>query len=200
MKNTKAKRTIELYGGTFGVGYDKKTYKNIEKILKCHKEYMKNRDMFDFGVTGKDSIEKIAPFVYRNFIGKKEIGQAVVNRMVMQILNDEKTEDILYDTLEDIKKFRLVDQPDDEEPLGQLYYKILREMYFTDACPTNTEVYTKLDLDSHVYSYRKQEAVMLFGIYFWQKCLGFWKDWRENQTLIQKEEGRTDLYLGYSCG
>ena len=197
MKETKAKKCIELYGGSFGVNYDRKTYRNIEKILKCHKSYMKNRDMFNFGVTGSDSIEKVAPFVYRNFIRNEEVGQPVINRMVMQILNDEKTEDILYETLEDIKKFRLNDQAATEENLGHLYYEILKNMYFTDQNLTNTDVYIMLDLDSHVYSYRKEEAVMLFGIYFWQKCLECWKNWPEVVDKIQQEEGRSDLMLGY---
>ena len=197
MKETRAKKCIELYGGMFNVNYDRKTYKNIESILKCHKKYLKNRDMFNFGVMGKDSIEKVIPYVYRNFLGKEPIHQNVINRLLMQILTDEKTEDILYDTLENIKLFKLSDPTDDEVDLGKLYYDILRELYFTQEDVTNLQVYLKLELDSHKFSYRKEEAVMLFGIYFFQRCLECIDDWPGMMEKIQKEEGRFDLLLGY---
>ncbi|WP_029319863.1 hypothetical protein [Butyrivibrio sp. AE3004] len=197
VKETRAKRLIELSGGLFNVNYDKKTYKNIEKILKCYKFYMQNRDMFNYGVMGKDSLEKVAPFVYRHFISETEIEQAAVDKMVMQILNDEKTEGILYDTLEELKKFKVNAPTEEEANLGMLYYNILDMLYVSEEDYNNTDVYLALDLDSHKFSYRKEEAVMLFGIYFWQRCLESLGDWQSLLEKIQKEEGRFDLMLGY---
>ena len=79
MKETKAKKLIELNGSAFGVNYDKKTFKNIEKILICHQSYTQNRDTFNHGVLGKTSMEKLIPFVFGHFISNEEINGNIIN-------------------------------------------------------------------------------------------------------------------------
>ncbi|MCR5606628.1 MAG: hypothetical protein K6F69_07420 [Treponema sp.] len=192
-KNTKAKKLIQKVGMIYGVSYDDKTYKNIKKILECYREFVFNQDYFNFTIAGKDSIAEVAPIVYRSFIGKGIISDDIVNKLVIQILNDEKTADIVYDTLENIKNFMADDR--NNASVGEIYYGILKELYFAKAYPTNTDVYLKLGLESSVYSYRKEEATMLFGIYFWSNCLSLWNGMAEEKEKIQAEEGRQDLMV-----
>ncbi len=191
LKNTQAKSIIERMGHLYGVNYDNKTYKNIEKILKSYKSYTLNKDFFDFSIIGKKPMTDIIPMVYKSFIKTGEINENEVNLMVMQILNDENTEGILLDTLEDIKNFTTHNDP----KMGNLYYSILKEFYFSGRDVTNTELYCELDLPSSTYSYRKEEAIMLFGIKFWGKCLPLWGAWEDEIKKLQINEGRDDLVI-----
>ncbi len=203
-KNTKARRHIQRAGSIFDVNYDDKTYRNIKKILECHRECIFGPDFFDFSLAGKSPISDMIPYLYRCFISRDEISDAAVNKMVMQILNDEKTADVLYDTLEQIKAFTAEEKKkktNSDTDEGELYYKILKRLYFTEAYPVETDIYLDLDLSPNQYSYRKEEATMLFGIYFWQRCLAYWDTRKEDIGRIQLEEGREDLRLkGFEAG
>ena len=192
-KDTAAKKLIERIGELYGVNNGDKTLQNIKIILENHREIIFNKDVFDFSVAGCDSLEKVMPYAYRNFIADEPVGTAVVNRMLMLILNDEKTQGILSNTLESIKFFKADSQEKEEIPIGMLYYDILEGLYFSKPHPVEAEVSKFLDRDQHVFGYRKEEAIMLFGIYFWHRCLDVWGNWHEKAGKIQQEEGREDL-------
>ncbi len=196
-KNTKARRHIQRAGSVFDVNYDDKTYRNIKKILECHRECIFGPDFFDFSLAGKVPISDMIPYLYRSFISRDEISEVTVNKMVMQILNDEKTADILYETLEQIKTFSAEEKRKSSASSGEgpLYYNILKRLYFTEAYPVETDIYIDLNISPNQYSYRKEEATMLFGIYFWSRCLSFWETRKEDIGRIQLEEGRDDLRL-----
>ena len=202
-KNTVARKNIEVIGDFYGVSYDDKTFKNISDILESYRQIYFNKDLFDVSVSGCEPLADMLPYVYRSFIKKEPIGSKCVNKLVKQMLNDEKTEDVLYDTLEAIKEFK-TETPDRgkskesdndkaKEPIGMLYFEILHRLYFNEANPVHTDIYTDLGITSHVYSYRREEAIMLFCIYFWQRGLVLWKDWSVKEDAIKREEGRDDL-------
>lgn len=196
-KNTKAKKIIERVAGIHGARYDDKTLKNIESILIAYKEINANKEYFNFSIFGNDSIEKLLPYLYKNFIGEKVVSDGVINRMLMQILNDQKTQDILYETLDAVRDFKTCDSQksdcETKEPVGHIYHYILKNLYFVDEESTNTDIYGDLDIDQNQYSYRKEEAIMLFGITFWHKCLNLMDNWQDMLHEIQESEGRTDL-------
>lgn len=198
-KNTVAKKNIEVIGDFYGVSYDDKTFKNISDILESYRQIYFNKELFDVSVSGCEPLAEMLPYVYRSFIKNVPIGTRCVNKLVKQMLNDEKTEDVLYDTLEAVKEFKAEtpdrgkDKEKAKEPIGKLYYEILRRLYFSEANPVHTNIYNDLEITSHVYSYRKEEAIMLFCIYFWQRCLALWTGWRDMEEAIKREEGREDL-------
>ncbi|MBO5623686.1 MAG: hypothetical protein J5959_18890 [Butyrivibrio sp.] len=194
-KKTKAKKLIERIGGLYGVNYDNKTYKNIREVLESHRQILFNKHLFNYQPVGSEPLEKLIPYIYRCFISNSPIDNRCVNKMVLQILNDKKTNGILQDTLEEIKKFAVGDEGNDK-PIGATYYEILDRLYFKELDPVKTLIYSELDMDSHVFSYRMEEAVMLFGIYFWQRCLSLLPNWHDIAEKIREEEGRNDLNLG----
>nr|MBQ4455820.1 hypothetical protein [Clostridia bacterium] len=196
-KDTAARKLIERIGELYGVNYDDKTLQNIKTILENHREIIFNKDVFDFSIAGCESIEKVMPYAYRSFISKEPVGTAVVNRLLMLILNDEKTQGILSNTLEAIRGFKADTQEKEKIPIGMLYFDILDRLYFSEPHPVESAVCKSLDIDSHVFQYRKEEAIMLFGIYFWHRCLDVWGNWHEKAGIIQKEEGREDLIEKY---
>lgn len=183
-KNTKAKRMIQKLGLLYGVNYDHKTFRNITKILECYREYVFGQDIFDFSMMGKRSMSELLPCLYRQFISKEEISDQIVNTMVIQIINDEFTKGILEKTIEDIKKF---------SDIGEEYFYILNNLFFTKDNISNTDIYLDLDYSPAQYSYRKEEAIMVFGIYFWQECLKYWTNRVEEMDKIKIEMDRCDL-------
>ena len=104
-KNTKAKNVIDRFARLNGAHFDNKTVKNIEAILIANKDIQANKDYFNYSSFGSDSIEKLLPYVYKSFISSEKISDGVINRMVMQILNDKKTRDILHETLDSVLDF-----------------------------------------------------------------------------------------------
>lgn len=197
-KNTKAKNVIDRFARLNGAHFDNKTVKNIEAILIANKDIQANKDYFNYSSFGSDSIEKLLPYVYKSFISSEKISDGVINRMVMQILNDKKTRDILHETLDSVLDFNggEIEIGDDEKkkvPLGHVYHYILKNLYFTDEEATNTDIYGDLDLNQNQYSYRKKEAIMLFGITFWHKCLNLIDNWKEMLCNVMQQEGRDDL-------
>ncbi len=192
-KRTEAQQSIELTGVYYGVSYDDKTYKNIVDILESYRMITFNKAMFDYTITGSESLEELLPYFYRRLIKDEPIGKECVTRLIRQMLNDKKTMKILNDTLEGIKGYSSSSDDKGNDQLGLLYYDILDRLFFKELKPVKTRIYIDLDLESHVFSYRMEEAIMLFGIYFWQRCLSLWEGWREKEKLIQIEEGREDL-------
>ncbi len=192
-KRTKAQQSIELTGAYYGVSYDDKTYKNIVAILESYRTITFTKTIFDYTITGGESLEELLPYFYRRLIKNEPLGKECVTRLIRQMLNDEKTMGILNDTLEGIKEYSSSSDDEGNDQIGLLYYDILDRLFFKELKPVKTRIYIDLDLESHVFSYRMEEAIMLFGIYFWQRCLSLWEGWREKEKLIQIEEGRKDL-------
>lgn len=183
-KNTKAKRCIEKLGLLYGVNYDDKTYKNIKKILECYREYVFEQDIFDFTCMGIKNLMELLKLIYKSFISNEPINDRLVNSVVIQIINDDSTRAILEKTLDKIQSFRCE---------GEDYYFILVQLYFSKENTSNTDIYLDLNLSPTQYSYRKEEAVMLFGVFFWQECLKLWDEWEKEITDIKIEMGRNDL-------
>ncbi len=71
-KDTAAKKLIERIGELYGVNYDDKSLQNIKRILENHREIIFNRDVFDFSIAGCESLEKVMPYAYRNFIADNQ--------------------------------------------------------------------------------------------------------------------------------
>ena len=99
-------------------------------------------------------------------------------------------------SLEDIKKF---------SELGEDYYFILNRLFFTEAYPSNTEIYLDLDYSSTQYSYRKEEATMLLGICFWHRCLKYWDGYKKDMDDIRvkktlKKSVRDNIYIFKALG
>ncbi len=181
-----------------GARFDDKTVKNIESILIANNDIQANKDYFNFSSFGSDSIEKLLPYVYKSFISNEKINDGVINRMVMQILNDKKTHDILNETLDAVRDFHggeieIGDEEKKKVQLGHVYHYILKNLYFTHENTSNTDIYVDLDINQNQYYYRKKEAIMLFGITFWHKCLNLMDNWKEMLRDIQMQEGREDL-------
>ncbi|WP_026658647.1 phosphoserine transaminase [Butyrivibrio sp. AC2005] len=201
-KNTKAKNLIERIAGMSGARYSDKTIKNIEAILIAYKDINANKEYFNFSMFGNDSIEKLLPYVYKNFIRDDLVSDGVINRMVMQLLNDQKAQEILYETLDEVRDFKACDvlknDGETKVPVGHIYHYILKNLYFVDEDSTNTDIFEDLDIGQNQYSYRKEEAIMLFGICFWHKCLMLTDNWQDMLRGILEKEGREDL-IEISC-
>ncbi|SDB50935.1 hypothetical protein [Butyrivibrio sp. INlla16] len=190
-KNTKAKKTIEKLGLLYGVSYDDKTYKNIKKILECYREYAYEQVIFDFTSVETKDIRELIFEIYRGFTSKYIISDKLVNTIVVHMINDCSISEILDKTLEDIKSFRAE---------GDDYNYILKQLYFTHNHSTNTDIYLDLELSSTQYSYRKEEAIMIFWIFFWQECLKKWDITEVDMHKVVTEAMSIDLLKKYDVG
>ncbi len=197
-KSTKARCIIQRMGKAYGVNYDDKTYKNIKAFLESHKECTVGGTLFDYSVLGHHKLDEVIPNIYRCFIKEDIIDYDMVTTFVTQIISDDRCSKILLESLEELKEFSII-QKGKKEKLGLLYYQILHSLFFSEEFSSNTDIYTELDISSAMYSYRKEEAIMLFGINFFANCLPFWKNREDDIRLIQEEEGRFDLNTSNSA-
>ena len=194
-KNTKAKCIIQRMGKACGVNYDDKTFRNIRAFLESHKECRVGGNIFDYSVLGHHTLDEVLPNIYRSFIKFDRIDDETITTFVAQIISDERSNEILYETLDEIKNFSII-QKGKKERIGLLYYHILDSLYFSEEFSTNTDIYTELDITSAKYSYRKEEAIMLFGISYFAHCMPYWETRIFDIEVIKAEEGRTDLTEG----
>ena len=183
-KNTQEKKIIQTIGLLYGVKYDGKTFENIKKLLICYREYVYGQDIFDFTIIKDIDMNDVVPQVYREFISTKEISDTLVNLLVLQVINNEVANNIMKKTIKEIKRFKKI---------GDDYCYILEKLFFSNARNSNTDIYLDLDYSPAQYSYRKEEAIMLFGIYFWHECMKVWADRETEMPQIMKDMDRYDL-------
>ena len=175
---------IENMCGLIGMHYSEKTYNNIVKVLECYRSILFGKNIFDYDLIDKMTLEETIPAIYKGFISNEPISDELTYKIIVHIVNDDELSYIMDTVLNKIKAF---------DKIGEDYYKIIKGLYCTEAFPIAKNIINDLHIDKSAYAYRKKEAIMLTGVVFWQEFLKFWKNGKAEMKEIEAKYGRTGM-------
>ena len=183
-KETKAQQMIESMCCLIGMHYTEKTYNNIVKILECYRSILFGKNIFNYDLVDKMTLEDVIPAIYKGFISEELISDELTYKIIIHIINDEQLSNMVNNAMEKIRNF---------DKIGEDYYKIIKGLYCTEAFPIAKNIIIDLNIDKSAYAYRKKEAIMLAGVVFWQEFLRFWNNGKSEMKEIEAKYGRTGM-------
>ena len=171
---------IKALGSLVGMNYTKKTCDNIKAFLEKY-AYFKT----DYTILNVDLAEtelwKEAPDLFAEMSSSTKINMNKINIFLAVMIRTGQMESLLDYSMKAVRGF---------EVDGEIYHKILYNLYFSDEILADGEVERLCEYSHTTYHVKKNEAIMLFGITFWSKIYEHWDNSIEEMHSIETSLGR----------
>ena len=164
-----------------GINYSKKTFNNFKLCLETYSRVRKFIDILPSNIR-KVSLSELAPEIFSAMISPVELTAAAVRDSIIVMMKNGYLIPLMEASLEGVASFN---------PSGQVYYQIITRLYFSDDNPSNTDVEKELKYSHAIYYKKKEEAVMLFGVFFWSQVLKCWDGAYDEMLALERANNRT---------
>lgn len=171
---------IKALGSLVGMNYTKKTCDNIKAFLEKYAYFKSDYNILNIDMTATD-LWKEAPDLFAEMSSSTKINLDKIHIFLAVMIRTGQMDSLLDYSMKAVRSF---------EVDGEVYYKILYNLYFSDEILSDGAVELLCEYSHTTYHVKKKEAIMLFGITFWSKIYEHWDNSIEEMETIEESLGR----------
>lgn len=173
-----------------GVNHSAKTYANFMSFMENYVYARQYACFFRTEINEKD-MWKEAPNLFRAMVDKEEIPAHKVASFLGLMIKTGQMDFLIENSRRQLEQFY---------PYGDVFVQIIDLLYLNEKPCTNKEAMVTLKCARSTFQEKKEQAVMIFGLYFWQMILSHWDNSINEMKEIEEETGRSgELYKGRMC-